>query len=115
MWIFIWRGNGLFALLPLIALPALIFIPTVVALEQQTIAKSLPFFTERFAAFVMLAGMLGGWFIGGVVCFILGLRWNREENYHHLYFIPVQYLGLASCLLEIGLIGFAVGFALLNK
>jgi hypothetical protein len=116
MWIlFVWRGNGLFALLPLIGLPALIFIPTVFMLEeQQRIVKSLPFFTEKVAMTLTMVAMFGGWFVGGMTCYLLGRRWNREENYHHLYFIPVQYLGIASCALEFALIAFVAGMILVN-
>jgi len=82
--------------------------------EQHRIAKTLPFFSEKVAATTMLLGMLGGWFVGGVTCFLLGRRWNRDENFHHLYFIPVQYLGIASCVLEIVFLAFVAGMILLH-
>ena len=109
MWIFIWQGKGLYALLPLIGLPAGLFVPTVFMFEQQhAIAKIVPFFTEKFAGILMLVAMFGGWFVGGATCFLLGLRWNRDGNDHHLYYIPVQYLGAGSVLLEVGVLAWVL-------
>ena len=97
--IVIWRGKGIFGLIPLIGIPTIALIAAVLLIENQHgIAKHLPFFTERVAGFLLLIAMLGGWFGGGFVCFLLGRRWNQHENFHHVYFIPIQYLGLASCL-----------------
>src|SRR5262245_27974013 len=104
--IFVWRGKGLLALLPLFGIPALLILPSAIAIDQQqAIAQSFPFFTVRVASVLMIAAILVGWFAGGAVCFLLGLRWNWEENNHHLFFVPVQYLGLGLCLLEVAVIG----------
>ena len=105
----IWQGKGLFGLIPLVGIPTLTIVSALMLFEYQPkIARIVPLFTDRVAAGVMVAAILGGWFGGGLICFLLGRRWNQDENYHHVYFVPVQYLGLASCLACVAAILFAI-------
>jgi hypothetical protein len=32
--------------------------------------------------------------LGGIVCLLFGLKWNRGSGYHHLYFVPLEVWGI---------------------
>ena len=58
---------------------------------------SLAFLMDYKMGIAFLAGgiSLG---IGGLLCLICGLMWNRPSTQHSLYFIPLEYWGLLYIL-----------------
>jgi hypothetical protein len=111
--IIVWRGKGILGLIPLIGVPILSTILATMLMDQQRkIARVLPFFDDQVAGFTVMAAILVGWFAGGLICFLLGRRWNRDNDFHHIYFVPVQYLGLASSVASGGIVLSTAGLVL---
>jgi hypothetical protein len=94
-----WRGKGILGLIPLLGVPILsVFVGIVLMDRQRKIAKLLPFFNDQVAGFTALGLVVLGCFCGSLICFALGRRWNREGGKHDVYFIPIEYFGLAAII-----------------
>jgi len=78
--ILVWRGWGLLGV-------AALFLP---------LASCAGLMDTRPGLALLLGGLaLAG---GGVACWVCGRRWNRPATEHSLFFIPLQYWGLAYVL-----------------
>src|SRR5262245_26603876 len=75
--VIIWRGRGLFA-------AAALALPLAVCAFHEDLRPGLT---------PILAGL--GLAVTGAGCWAGGRRWNRGAVRHTLYFIPLQYWGLA--------------------
>jgi hypothetical protein len=104
----VWSGNGIYAMI--IMLCSLVF--PLVGADELTRAFKLD------AAPCYFGAMFIGLFAGGLICFLLGRKWNRNANfgeYHTLYFMRVEHWGitlliLASLMVVLPIVGWIVHF-----
>jgi hypothetical protein len=80
MFIIWWRGWGLMAIVA-------VFLPLGSCVGLLDTHEGLAF---------LLCGIT--LVAGGVACWVCGRRWNHTTTEHSLYFIPLQYWGLAYIL-----------------
>ena len=88
--IIVWRGFG-----PLALVAALLPLGSFLALIDVSILWAF-------------AAVGGSSVLGGLVCWILGRRWNRGSVYHSLYFVPLEVWGLVYMIEGGGLVGLIV-------
>jgi hypothetical protein len=95
--IIVWTGRGILAMLIMLAC---FLLPLIGALVLTEAYRNLP-------VVIIPLALVGGWSLGGVLCWRLGRSWNRHAapgEYHTLYFVRVEYWGVI-CLMLAGALG----------